>query len=203
MGDGAVTFDVDYNVNVDGIVRVSARFEPNRPDLPVLPRLGMQLIAPAKLSKLEWYGRGPQATYADRWAAAPVGRYSGTVAEQFHTYVRPQENSNKVDVRWMALRQPDGEGLVVVGDPTFSGGASDVLDEDMDYDPAHQLHSDEVERRGLTVIHVDLMQMGLGGDDSWRSTAHPEYLIWPKHYEYSFRLIPLHAGEDAGAIARR
>ena len=203
MGDGAVTLDVDYNVNADGIVAVSIRFEPNRPDLPFLPRLGMQLIAPAKLSKLEWYGRGPQATYADRWVAAAVGRYSGTVAEQFHTYVRPQENSNKVDVRWMALRQADGEGLVIAGDPTFSGGASDVLDEDMDYDPNHQLHADEVRHRGFTVIHVDLMQMGLGGDDSWRSTAHPEYLIWPKHYAYSFRLIPLHAGEDPAALAKR
>jgi|SRR5579872_5076367 len=203
LGKGAVEFDVDYQVRADDTLRVSVHFEPRTPGLPFLPRLGMQFTTPGTYSKLEWFGRGPQASYSDRWAAAPVGRYSGTVAEQFHTYVRPQESGNKVDVRWMSIRAADGVGLLVIGDPVFSGGALDLFDEDIDYSPEHQLHSADVPHREVTVVHVDLRQMGLGGDDSWRSTAHPEYLIWPKSYQYGFVLRPIRAGEDADAEAVR
>lgn len=203
MGDGAVDFGVDYRVDSGGSVRVSVRFEPRTIDLPFLPRLGMQFTSPGALSKLEWFGRGPQASYSDRWAAAPVGRYDGTVADQLYSYVRPQESGNKVDVRWMSVRAEDGEGLLIIGDPVFSGTALDVFDEDIGYSPEHQLHSVDVQSRDLTVVHVDLKQMGLGGDDSWRSTAHPEHLIWPQPYQYSFTLQPIHAGEDANALARR
>ena len=202
LGAGAVMFDTRYHIGIDGGVRISVSFDPGKMDLPFLPRLGLQLLAPATLSQLEWFGRGPQASYSDRWAAAPVGRYSGSVADQFHTYVRPQENGNKVDVRWMAVRAQDGTGLLVVGRPTFSGSALDVLDKDID-SPGHQLHSVDVRRRNFTVIDVDLRQMGLGGDDSWRSTAHPQYLISPRHYEYDFVLAPIRRGDDAGVLARR
>lgn len=202
MGDGRVDVAVDYRVDPTGSVRVSLSFDPRSLELPVLPRLGMQFSSPGTLSKIEWFGRGPQASYADRWAAAPVGRYAGNVADQFYSYVRPQESGNKVDVRWLAVRAPDGAGLLIVGDPVFSGTALNVSDDDIGYSPTHQLHSVDVKPRDVTVVHVDLRQMGLGGDDSWRSTAHPANLIWPRRYDYSFTLRPISAGEDANALAR-
>ena len=113
------------------------------------------------------------------------------------------ESGNKVDVRWLAVRAPDGAGLLIVGDPVFSGSALNVSDDDIDYSPEHQLHSADVQPRNVTVVHVDLKQMGLGGDDSWRSTAHPASLIWPQRYQYSFTLRPIHAGEDANSLARQ
>lgn len=203
MGEGRVDFAVDYRVDPGGSVRVSVSFDPRGIDLPFLPRLGMQLASPVALSKIEWLGRGPQASYTDRWAAAPVGRYAGDVADQFYPYVRPQESGNKEDVRWLAVRAPDGAGLLIVGDPVFSGAALNVFDDDMDYSPAHQLHSVDVQPRNVTVVHIDLKQMGVAGDDSWRSTAHPASLIWPQRYQYSFTLQPIHAGEDANALARQ
>lgn len=203
LGNGAVNFEVDYQLGPAGTVRVSVRFDPQRADLPFLPRLGMRFTAPGALSKVEWFGRGPQESYSDRWAAAPIGRYAGNVADQLHPYVRPQESGNKVDVRWMSVRAEDGAGLLIVGDPVFSGSAVNVLDQDIDYSPERQMHSIDVKPRELTVVHVDLKQMGVGGDDSWRSTAHPEHLIWPRPYQYSFTLQPIHAAEDANAAARR
>lgn len=203
MGNGALDFDVEYRVERSGAVRVFVRFDPKAPDLPMLPRLGMRFATPGALSQLEWFGRGPQETYADRRHAAPVGRYAGSVAAQLHDYVRPQETGNKVDVRWMAVRDDRGIGLLIMGAPHFSGGARNVFDEDIDHSPQRQLHSVDVEPRDVTVVHVDLKQMGLGGDDSWRSTAHPEHLIWPERYEYAFVLAPLAQGQDAGAAARQ
>ncbi len=37
----------------------------------------------------------------------------GTVDEQFTNYVYAQETGNKTDVRWMAVTDADGDGLLV------------------------------------------------------------------------------------------
>lgn len=203
LGDNVAGWNVEYHVSARGVVRIKARFEPRAVDLPMLPRLGIQFAANGALSQLEWFGRGPQESYADRWQAAPVGRYRGLVSQQRHDYVRPQESGNKVDVRWMAIRDSKGAGLLIVGAPEFSGAVRDVMDEDIDYSPERQLHSIDVRPRPVSVVNVDLKQMGLGGDDSWRSTAHPQHLIWPKVYEFEFSLAPVDPGEDAAALARR
>lgn len=203
LGSDAVKLGVEYRVTPSGAVGVAVQFDPKAIDLPFLPRLGMRFAAHRELAHVEWFGRGPQESYSDRWQAAPIGRYAGAVARQAHAYVRPQESGNKVDVRWMAVRDAAGAGLLVLGAPHFSGGASAVLDEDIDHSPARQLHSIDVQPRDFTVVHVDYRQMGLGGDDSWRSTAHPQHLIWPTRYQYGFVLKPLKPGEDPAALARQ
>ena len=41
-------------------------------------------------SRVQWYGRGPHESYADRCGSAKFGQWSSTVAKQTHRYVRPQ-----------------------------------------------------------------------------------------------------------------
>jgi len=200
--DGA-TLAVTHEVRRNGDVAVAVSFDVQRYDLPVLPRLGMRFEVPAAFDRLDWYGRGPHSNYSDRYAAAPVGLYGGSVAAQYDDYVRPQESGNKIDLRYMALRQGQtGPGLLIVGDPTFSGGALPYSTEDLDQPDANQKHAGDLVPRDRSEVHVDMRQMGLGGDDSWRSTAHAEFLIWPRAYAYRFVLAPLADHDDAGARAR-
>lgn len=56
---------------------------------------------------MTWHGRGPHENYPDRKLSANMGVYSGTVHEQYVPYIRPQDNGNKCDVRWVALYQPN------------------------------------------------------------------------------------------------
>ena len=65
----------------------------------------------SQFDHITWYGRGPEPTYSDR-KQAPLGLYSGSVAEQYVSYSRPQENGNKVDVRWVAVTSSSGSGLL-------------------------------------------------------------------------------------------
>ena len=74
----------------------------------LLPRLGLQMRLVPGLERMTWFGRGPQESYIDRLAGASVGRYAGTVDEQYVPYVMPQENGNKTDVRWAALSSDGG-----------------------------------------------------------------------------------------------
>ena len=50
----------------------------------------------------------------------------------FHQYVRPQENGNKTDVRWMALSNDEETGLLIVGMPLLSMSALHYTMEDLD-----------------------------------------------------------------------
>ena len=59
---------------------------------------------------MTWLGRGPQETYWDRKTGAFVGLYSGSVADQYWAYLRPQENGNKTDVRWLTITDREGNG---------------------------------------------------------------------------------------------
>src|SRR3546814_16013978 len=61
-------------------------------------------------TRLAWYGRGPQESYADRKSGAALGIWSGRIAGQNHDYMRPQETGNKTDVRWLEIASDRGSG---------------------------------------------------------------------------------------------
>ena len=194
-----------YTVLGSGDVLVDVAFAPGAPGLPELPRFGMQLTLPRAFDTVTWLGRGPHESYADRKASAAVGMYSGSVDEQFHPYVRPQETGYKTEVRWIALARADGIGLLAVGRPLVGAAASRFLHDDFEYGPEKgQRHPTDMTPRNLVVLNVDLGQMGLGGDDSWGAKPHDEYMLFAKPYEYSFRLRPFAAGDESPvALARQ
>jgi beta-galactosidase len=63
-------------------------------------------------------------------------------------------------------------------------------------------HTYDVKFRDLTSVNIDDRQMGLGGDDSWGATTHPEYRLTENAYSYSFLISPVAAGEDLSDKAR-
>ncbi len=176
-----------YTIYGSGDVIVEASLKPGD-DLPNLPRFGMQMAIPGELNTMTWYGRGPHETYWDRKTGAAVGIYSGPVEEQIHDYVRPQENGNKTDVRWVALTNRNGTGLLAVGMPLLSVSAWPYTMEDLE----NARHINELPRRDTITVNLDYKQMGVGGDDGWTENArpHPEYRLPAKPYSYSFCLRP-------------
>jgi beta-galactosidase len=125
-----------------------------------------------------------------------VGIYSGPVAEQFHDYVRPQETGNKTGVRWVALTNKDGIGMLAVGAPLLSASAWPFSMAEIEAATHTNILHTAPEwpwgRRssGITV-NLDYKQMGVGGDNSWGARAHPQYTLPAKPYSYKFRLTPI------------
>jgi beta-galactosidase len=143
---------------------------------------------PPGFERLDWYGRGPEETYADR-CDARVHICDSTVDKQVVDYTRPCEMGNKVDVRWIALRNDAGVGLLAVGMPTLSTSALHyTLDDLQDH-----RHLWEVPRRDFVVWNLDWRQMGVGGDDGWGARPHDEFQIRCVPQSYKFRLRPLSA----------
>jgi beta-galactosidase len=182
-----------YRVLGSGDMVIHNRFIPGSGKLPEIPRFGMTMTLPVEFDHISWYGRGPHENYQDRKTAAFIGLYKGSVMEQYYPYIRPQENGNKTGVRWVALTDKQGMGLLAVGMPFLSISAHHFTIDDFDAGlEKRNRHTYHVKKRELVTLNLDYKQQGVGGDTSWgeRARPHPEYRVPAKEYEYSFRLRP-------------
>ncbi len=105
-------YDTEYTVYGNGTVMVKAKLAPSETAPSQLGEFGMWMQAPGEYENMTWYGRGPSETYWNRKAGNMAGVFSGSVTDQFVPYVRIQENGNKTDVRWLALLNDEGDGLL-------------------------------------------------------------------------------------------
>ncbi len=195
------TYKSNYDVYADGAIEVNNSFKMAAGNLPEIPRMGMNLVMPASFNQMEWLGRGPEESYIDRKSFAFVDVYKGSVAEQYFPYIRPQENGNKTDVRWVKITDPSGAGLLFKATKLLEVSAHHNIMEDfespertdgrqVDGKPVVNRHTCDVKPRDLTSVNIDFGQMGVGGDDSWGAWTHDEYRLTKKTYQYSFWIIP-------------
>lgn len=194
--------ETEYRPSADGSLHVACRFVPGNIDLPEIPRLGMTMTLPGAYDMMEWYGRGPGESYPDRFESALMGRYSSTVWNQYHPYVRAQETGNHCDVRWMAFRDKDGNGFLVSGDSPLNMGAWNFPASDLEYVPAHieRRHGGSIVPKDMVTVNIDHMVMGVGGDNTWGAQVHPEYTVSPVERSFGFTLKPVKGSDTLSAI---
>lgn len=181
---------ITYQMLANGNVAVNMHFMPGNKPLPEMPRLGMRMILKGDYDQMTWLGRGPQENYADRKSGYLIGKYSASVWEQYHPYVRAQETANKCDVRWFTLASKAGAGIRVEGAEPLSVSAWNFPQDDLLYVPStiEHRHGGCVDKKDMVWVNIDHLQMGVGGDNTWGAMVHPEYTITPKEWSYSFTI---------------
>ncbi|MEU0225601.1 glycoside hydrolase family 2 TIM barrel-domain containing protein [Streptomyces sp. NPDC006284] len=195
------TYTTTYTVFGNGEIKVDNTLRPGAANLPYIPEVGTLLFLPRGLDRLHYYGRGPEENHWDRNTGTDVGLYSGTVAEQWTPYIRPQENGNKTDVRWIALTDRHGVGLLASGEPLLEANASHFTPEDLS---AGVRHDYQLTPRDAVVLRLNYRQMGVGGDNSWGAHTHDEFKLFAdRDYSYTYRLRPLTDVREAMAASRR
>mmetsp|Transcript_54974 Transcript_54974/g.170645 ORF Transcript_54974/g.170645 Transcript_54974/m.170645 type:complete len:1119 (-) Transcript_54974:41-3397(-) len=171
-------------------VRIYANFEPRKLSYLGPPRLGLATELSPGLQKVEWYGRGPHESYRDRYLSQRVGKFKGNILDQTWKYVRPQENGNKWETRWMKLTKASNapgacRGLLVKADapsPALAMQCHHYRLEDFD-GPLSQKSTVE----SLVAPATDWVSSQLcGGSDAVAPTFAPEGQI-PK---YGGQLVP-------------
>ncbi|NOX55816.1 MAG: DUF4981 domain-containing protein [Planctomycetes bacterium] len=186
---GEADYTLTYDIDGTGRVVVTARYQPHRTDVPLLPRFGMTFSVPRRFSQVQWYGRGPHETYWDRKTGAEIGIYSSSVEEMVFPYVRPQDTGNRTDVRWMALTDASGVGLRIEGLQPLSVSVWPFTLADLE----SATHPYELPRREFNTVFVDWKLHGVGGDNSWGARTHPQYtLSGAQPYRFGFAILPLH-----------
>ncbi len=192
-----------HSVRPSGAIELEQSLTLAREDNPRLPRFGTQARVPREFRTLIWYGRGPHESYADRKSSARIGRYAEPVDSSFHRYSRPQETGNKTEVRFIALVDDDGVGLLAAGDAPLSASAWPFAMEELDFEPAAQgaesasglvpvtaRHGAELSVAEFVTLNLDARQMGVGGDTSWGRPVHEEYTIPAESQSFRFVLLP-------------
>ncbi len=165
----AAACELSYQVYGDGSIRTTLTYDPVE-GLPDMPEFGVLFKLNADYDCLEWYGNGPEETYADRDQGAKLGIYRNQVADNMAAYIVPQECGNKTRVRYARVTDRQGRGMLFTGE--------DLSLSALPYTP-HEIenakHAYELPPVHYTVVRVAGGQMGVGGDDSWGAPVHPEY----------------------------
>ena len=180
-----------YTINGDGSVRMNNDVQVNV-QVRNLPRVGVSLSMPAGFETFEWFGRGPHENYRDRNAGAPVGRYSGSVDDQYVPYIMPQTNGNKTDVRQIWLTNESGHGLTVRAEGVMEASATHISEDDL----FQAMHTNQLTRLDETIVHLDHLQAALGGASCGPNTLEA-YWIRPDTYSFTFEMRPIRPDKDA------
>ncbi|WP_270540009.1 glycoside hydrolase family 2 TIM barrel-domain containing protein [Bacteroides zhangwenhongii] len=185
--------NLTYVINNEGAIKVTQKMTTDKKaKVSNMFRFGMQMQMPRSFETIEYYGRGPIENYIDRNHCTDLGIYRQSVTEQFYSYIRPQENGTKTDIRWWRMINKAGNGIEVVAASPFSASALHYTIESLDEGWSKQQgHSPEVEEADLTNLCIDKIQAGLGCVNSWGSIALPEYQVPYQDYEFTFILSPI------------
>lgn len=180
---------VDYLIKSNGIVQVNYQLQAHKA-LPNIPKVGMQMGVQRQFDQISWYGKGELENYCDRSFGFTVGKYSLPINQFIEPYIKPQENGNRTEVRWMSLTNTSkNKGLLVMNaDKVLQMSAWPYTQANVN----EAKHTYDLKDPGFVTLNIDLMQMGVGGNDSWSPVSQPmeKYQIKSGDYQYSFYLVP-------------
>jgi beta-galactosidase/beta-glucuronidase len=176
-----------YDVAEDGSIEVHHSLVPVRD----MYRIGLTLGLPA-VQRVRWYGRGPHENYIDRNRGAITAVHELPIAELPHHYVRPQENGNRTEVRWLEAIAADR--MVRVEDVTGARLGFTAW-------PWTQEHLDAVEDDHDLVagpevtLNIDRRQRGVGGDLPGVAALLPQYTIPAGEHHAVVARFSVHPGD--------
>lgn len=187
-----------YIVHGNGWIDVNTTFLPDEAAFS-LPKLGFIFKLNSGFENVEYFGAGPFENYIDRKRAADIGRYTTTVDEMFVPYVRTQDCGNRTNVRWLAITNHSGRGMIVTAPNLMNFSALHYTPVDLD----KANHPFELTRRNETILTIDLAGCGLGNGSCGPGPLE-RYLIKTTKAEFSYTIKPYTGSSgDKGLIARQ
>lgn len=175
-----------YRVYPDGRLYVFHSAVPTKGML----RFGYQMTMDKSMEYITWYGRGPKPTYIDRKLGSKIDLYKSSVTDFEYRYMRPQESSNRCDVRYFTLTDKNGFGIKVDAyyDNPINFSAYHYTTDGLE----KATHINDIPYEDITTVNIDHRQLGVGGDLPGQAFVREPYTM-PKgqKQEYSFVIIPI------------
>ena len=188
-----------YNVYPDGVVLLTSSIITSDPDLP-LPRLGYEVKLPSRFDQYTYYGRGPLNNYNDRKTGSFVGLYHSTVQEQFVAFPKPQSMGNREDVRWCALQDAEGNGLMFASElGTISTSALPWSALQMTLTQ----HPHELPKSDGTYLHLDCAVNGMGGNSCGQGGPLRSDRVLGELHQMKLAICPFFDKEEPSDFGKR
>lgn len=175
-----------YRIYPDGRLYVFHSAVPTKGML----RFGYQMTMDKSMEYITWYGRGPKPTYIDRKLGSKIDLYKSSVTDFEYRYMRPQESSNRCDVRYFTLTDKNGFGIKVDAyyDNPINFSAYHYTTDGLE----KATHINDIPYEDITTVNIDHRQLGVGGDLPGQAFVREPYTM-PKgqKQEYSFVITPI------------
>jgi len=113
-------------------------------------------------------------------------------------YIMPQENGNKLDVRWAAVTDAEGSGLLAVGRPRLNVSVHHYTPQDF----TRARHTFELTPREETILNLDHAQAPLGSASCGPGPLE-KYLLRPEKTSFSLRLKPISQDSSPWELSRQ
>lgn len=155
------TYEYKIYSTGDIVFRVSGKpsgMLKNAPEM--LPRIGVKMSLNKAVNNVRWYGRGPGESYSDSKECNLIGVYNNTIDGLFTNYVKPQENGNRSDTKWVSVTDDRGIGLFAVAQDKFDFSIMSYEAQDIE----RAKHTAELIKRDYAVLNIDYKQNGLGSN---------------------------------------
>ena len=90
---------------------------------------------------------------------------------------------------------------MIVADSLLSMSAWPYTEENIE----NARHTNKLKDAGFITLNIDLIQMGVGGNDSWSDVAAPQekYQVKAGNYQYRFYILPGKYGRDPAALVSK
>lgn len=164
---------ITYTVYNNGVLKLSMEYEADEwiEDCE-MPEFGVLFRLPNTYSMVSYKGKGPYENYCDRCSGNKLGTYDFNVKNNLSKYLVPQECGLRTEVRNAVVYGNNGYGIQFSSDKmNFSA---------LPYTPCqleNARHVFELPESEYTIVRVSSKHMGVGGDDSWGTKPHDQYLM--------------------------
>ncbi len=153
-------------------------------------KFGYQMTLDKDMEYVSWYGRGPVPTYCDRKTGAKIDKYSSTVTDLEYRYMRPQESSNRTDVRYLTITDKKGRGFKITSyfDTPLNFSAYHYTTDGLE----KATHIYNIPYADITTLNIDHMLCGVGGDLPGQAYVREPYIMKKGVKQaYSFVIEPV------------
>jgi len=179
-----------YLINSNGSVKVVAKLEPQKTMFleTDLPRFGLMLEMPRSFDNIEYYGLGERENLCDFKAQATIGIYKNTVDRMHEPYIKPQDNGNHTEVRWLKITDTDGAGIMFCCSKNkFSFSVHNYTQRLLQ----EAKHQEDLCDQNTTVLNIDGFMRGAGTASCGPDTL-PKYTFDAKDgLEFEFIMTPV------------
>lgn len=162
-----------------------------------LARVGYEMQLSKSMKNYTYYGRGPWDNYNDRCTSAFVEQYQSTVKDQFVAWPKPQDTANREEVRWAALTNDDGNGVIFVSTEGLSTSALEWNSIEL----TETAHPYQLPESSGTWLNLDKKVNGLGGNSCGQGGPLEPDVVKAGENSVGFIMRPIRKGDDLTAKA--
>jgi beta-galactosidase len=174
----------DLHITGDGTMTLRHTLKPEGRMPLWFPRIGITMTLDKSLTRVNWYGRGPQENYPDRKSGYKTGIYQSTVQDMYEPYLLPQDYGLRTDNRWVRMTDDRGQGLQFSVDELFNFNAYPFATEHL----TKAVYTYQLKEQDGITFNLDYLTSGVG------CTARgifPAYRVMPQMYERTVIIKPV------------